>query len=113
MIPQFEESGALPPGMHPATLEEVENRFGTQSELRKVQMESVKWMVDCLMLRNEREVQNTRRKLARLEALYRVRAEEKGGDHALRDATMESLKRFINQFKEEIARYEAHHAAPK
>ena len=59
-------------------------------------------------LRNEREVANTREKLERLEALYRAREVETGGDEELRDATMQSLKRYINQFKEEIARYEAH-----
>jgi hypothetical protein len=46
MIPPFNELGYLPPGVHPATLDEVDTRFGQQSEIRKVQMESVKWMVD-------------------------------------------------------------------
>lgn len=62
------------------------------------------------MLRNEREVQNTRRKLERLEALYTAHEPAAGGDEELREASMESLKRYINQFKEEIARYEAHHS---
>lgn len=46
MIPPFDESGSLPPGIHPATLAEIEARFGVQSEVRRVQMESVRWMVD-------------------------------------------------------------------
>jgi len=46
MIPPFDDSGCLPPGIHPATLAEIEERFGRQSELRRVQMESVRWMVD-------------------------------------------------------------------
>ncbi|HKQ46726.1 MAG TPA: hypothetical protein VJZ71_01505 [Phycisphaerae bacterium] len=46
MIPQFNESGFLPPGIHPATLDEIEERFGRGSEIRRVQMESVRWMVD-------------------------------------------------------------------
>ncbi len=46
MIPQFTDSGFLPPGIHQATLDEVEARFGSGSELRRVQMESVRWMVD-------------------------------------------------------------------
>jgi len=46
MIPPFDDSGCLPPGVHPATLAEIEERFGCQSELRRVQMESVRWMVD-------------------------------------------------------------------
>ncbi len=46
MIPPFDEFGCLPPGIHPATLDEIEARFGRLSELRGVQMESVRWMVD-------------------------------------------------------------------
>ncbi len=46
MLPPFDDPGSLPPGVHPATLEEIEARFGTQSELRRVQMDSVRWMVD-------------------------------------------------------------------
>jgi hypothetical protein len=46
VIPSFDESGCLPPGIHPGTLSEVEARFGVQSELRRVQMQSVRWMVE-------------------------------------------------------------------
>ena len=46
MIPPFDKSGCLPPGIHPATMAEIEARFGRESELRRVQMESVRWMVD-------------------------------------------------------------------
>ena len=46
MIPSFNDSGVLPPGINAATLAEIEARFGVQSELRRVQMESVRWMVD-------------------------------------------------------------------
>jgi hypothetical protein len=46
MIPPFDDFGCLPPGIHPATLAEIEARFGRGSELRRVQMESVRWMVD-------------------------------------------------------------------
>lgn len=46
MIPPFDDFGCLPPGVHPATLDEIIARFGQQSELRRVQMESVQWMVD-------------------------------------------------------------------
>ena len=64
-------------------------------------------------LRNEREVANTRKKLERLEALYRSHEVETGGDEELREVSMQSLKRYINQFKEEIARYEAHLPVPR
>lgn len=46
MIPPFNEDGYLPPGIHPATLEEVAARFGAESELRRVQMESLRWLVE-------------------------------------------------------------------
>ena len=59
------------------------------------------------MLRNEREVANTRQKLRMLEESHEEARQETDGDEELREAEMESLQRLINQFKEEIARYEA------
>ncbi len=64
-----------------------------------------------MSLRNERERVNTQTKLAHLEARDESLRAETGGDEELREMTMESLKRTINQFKEEIARYEAHQPA--
>jgi hypothetical protein len=46
MIPPFDELGCLPAGIHPASLEEIDLRFGEMSELRRVQMESVRWLVE-------------------------------------------------------------------
>ena len=46
MIPPFNELGHLPPGVHPATLDEIEVRLGNVSEVRRVQMESLRWMVE-------------------------------------------------------------------
>lgn len=46
MIPPFDDAGFLPPGVHPATIDEIDRRFGQSSELRRVQMESVRWLVD-------------------------------------------------------------------
>jgi hypothetical protein len=46
VIPPFDETGCLPPGVRRATLAEVGERFGRQSELRRVQRDSVRWMVD-------------------------------------------------------------------
>ena len=61
-------------------------------------------------LQNQTELDNTRAKLARLEARYEALQKEVSEDQELRDATMKSVMRYINQFKEEIARYEAHQA---
>lgn len=46
MIPAFDREGYLPPGIHLATLEEIDATFGHDSELRRVQMESVRWLVE-------------------------------------------------------------------
>jgi hypothetical protein len=62
-------------------------------------------------LKSQREVANTRAKLARLEARYEALRADSGGDLRIRQLSMTSLKRLINQFKEEIARYEAHQPA--
>jgi uncharacterized protein DUF6932 len=46
MIPPFDDNGYLPPGIHPATLDEIAERFGTGSEIREAEMESLRWLVD-------------------------------------------------------------------
>jgi hypothetical protein len=48
MIPEFDDRGYLPPGLHKVTIDEIEPRFGRESELRRVQMESLKWLVDLI-----------------------------------------------------------------
>ena len=37
MIPDFDENGYLPPGIHKATLDEISERFGQESALRKAE----------------------------------------------------------------------------
>ena len=46
MIPAVNHNGYLPPGIHSATLEEIARRFGVESEIRRVQMDSLRWMVE-------------------------------------------------------------------
>ena len=46
MIPEFNDDGYLPPGIHPATLDEIAARFGQENELPQVQMQSLRWLVD-------------------------------------------------------------------
>lgn len=46
MIPPFNEHGYLPPGIHRASLEEITERFGRLSEVRKDQMDFIRWLVD-------------------------------------------------------------------
>jgi hypothetical protein len=45
-IPTFDDNGYLPPGIHCATLDQIAKRYGNESELRRVQMESLRWLVD-------------------------------------------------------------------
>jgi hypothetical protein len=46
MIPAFNDKGYLPPGIHPATLEEVAARFGQESNVRQVQLQSLRWLLE-------------------------------------------------------------------
>lgn len=60
-----------------------------------------------MSLKNERKRSNTEAKLARLLERRRKLSDRAGGDEALRLLTMESLRKTILQFQEEIARYDA------
>lgn len=62
-------------------------------------------------LRDERELEVTRQKLRLLEEHYEARRHEPADDPYVRELSLRSIKRMINQMKEEIARYEAHKAA--
>jgi hypothetical protein len=58
-------------------------------------------------LRNIREVEVTREKLRSLEARYQAVKHEPGPDVHIQELTLRSLKRMINQMKEEITRFKA------
>jgi hypothetical protein len=58
-------------------------------------------------LHSHRELQATREKLQLLEERYEANKREQGGDEHVRELSMRSLKRLINQLKEEIARFES------
>ncbi len=60
---------------------------------------------------NEVELANTRRKLGELERMYEAHEHETGSDAELREMSMGSLKRLINQLKEEIIWSELHQPA--
>lgn len=46
MIPEFDQHGYLPIGVHPATLAEIEERFGREPELRRALFDSIRWIVE-------------------------------------------------------------------
>jgi flagellar biosynthesis chaperone FliJ len=62
-------------------------------------------------LQSAHEVENTRRKLRELETEYEAAMKRPIANEEVRQATLSSLKRLINQLKEEIARYEARQPA--
>lgn len=62
------------------------------------------------MIQSIRELENSKEKLRTLEKEYEVARQEPADDEEVREAELQSLKELINQFKEEIARFEAHMA---
>ncbi len=61
-----------------------------------------------MTIENRRQLENTRRKLQELEELYLRTQQGPATSEHVRELTLRSLKKRINQFKEEIARFEAH-----
>jgi hypothetical protein len=59
-------------------------------------------------IENRRQLENTRMKLQELEQLYARTQQGPASSEHVRELTLRSLKKRINQFKEEIARFEAH-----
>jgi hypothetical protein len=58
-------------------------------------------------LQSHRELQATRDKLRLLEERFEANQRAKDGDEHVRELSTRSLKRLINQLKEEIARFES------
>jgi 5-bromo-4-chloroindolyl phosphate hydrolysis protein len=59
-------------------------------------------------LQSKRELEVTRKKLQELEKLYAKTEADSSQSAYSRDLTLRSLRRTVNQLKEEIARFEAH-----
>ena len=64
-----------------------------------------------MTLQSQRELDATRNKLRMLEEHYEADRQEQGGDEHVREVSMRSIKRLINQLKEEIARFESRSSA--
>ncbi len=60
-----------------------------------------------MSLKSHRELEATRAKVRLLEKRYEANRREPDGDEHVRELSMRSLKRLINQLKEEIARFES------
>jgi hypothetical protein len=61
-----------------------------------------------MKLQSVHELENTQRKLSELEESYAAAMKRPIDNAHAREATLTSLRRLINQLKEEIARYKAH-----
>ena len=59
-------------------------------------------------LKDDLKVTVTREKLQSLEARYESVRRDSAGDAHLQELTLRSLKRLINQMKQEIIRFESH-----
>ncbi len=60
-----------------------------------------------MTLQNDTELANTKVKLLELEERYEARRKDETIEPRIRELTLFSFKKLINQLKEEIARYEA------
>ena len=61
-----------------------------------------------MTIENRRQLENTRAKLHELEQFYAQTRQGPATSEHVRELTLRSLKKRINQFKEEITRFEAH-----
>ena len=59
-----------------------------------------------MTIESRRQLENTRAKLQRMEQLYEELRQEPAENEHVRELTLRSLKKRINQFKEEMARFE-------
>lgn len=66
-----------------------------------------------MTLQNDFELSNTQTKLHELESLFRELQEDPNEDERVRELTLFSLKKLINQLTEEIARYQAGQTAKR
>jgi len=60
-----------------------------------------------MSIETSRQLENTRRKLQELEQVYAKTRQASAASEHVRELTLRSLKKRINQFKEEITRFEA------
>ena len=64
-----------------------------------------------MILRSLEELENARKKLQMLEDQYEAARRESDRDEEIREAELQSLKELMNQFKEEIVRFESRMSA--
>lgn len=60
-----------------------------------------------MSLQNQQQLENTQKKLSELKQLYGKYQSQPADNEQVREQTLLSLKRLLNQLQEEIARYQA------
>ena len=66
-----------------------------------------------MTIENEQQLENTRKKLRLVEGRYERKRREPTDDQGVREVTLASLKKTINQLKEEMIRYQCHASPPQ
>ncbi len=66
-----------------------------------------------MTLKDDQELVHTREKLRELKDRYESRQRETPANPHVHELTLRSLKGMINQLREEIVRFEAHHPVRK
>jgi hypothetical protein len=61
-----------------------------------------------MSIENEQQLENTRQKLRLVEERCKRKRREPTDDEGVREVTLASLKKTINQLKEEMIRYQCH-----
>lgn len=64
-----------------------------------------------MLLRSDHELENTCRRLREREGEYQAAVERPVENPEVRESTLSSMRRLINELQEEIARYEARQPA--
>jgi hypothetical protein len=62
-----------------------------------------------MTIQTKQQLLNTKEKLRQLEEHYQRRKDEPTDNDYARQVSLRSLRRLMNQLKEEIIRFEAHH----
>jgi ribonuclease D len=120
MLPPFDDAGNLPPGIHPCSVAELVERFGSGSEERETEISELLHFIEAAKrsrrgnpmteILTAEAYEHTKEKLRDLES--RLAAMEKRSDlHAEHLASVRrSYKMMIREYLQEIKLYEAKQA---
>ncbi len=104
MIPGFDSSGKLPPGIHAATWKQITARLGFSARRTQLLKEQV-----AAMIKNERQYRITRVQAERFaRTITEVTASPNAAIHTkLRKAELDGLRSQLDDLKRQLEEYEA------